>query len=261
MAALDHVVINTLRSMDAAADCFEALGFTLTPRGHHSLGSINHLMMTPGPYLELIGVPETGLQRQELLNSGYGLDGLVVHSDDVDADFARLTDAGLPAQPPGDLSRPATIGGRTLEARFRTVRFPANTFPGGRVYFCQHLTPELVWREEWLSHPNGFCGIDRFVIESPDAETDAMRFAAMFPSRVARSGYEWLLPLVGSRIHILAASKPSFASVDLVFDRLNEIERRALALGDAAAWWRKGPRDATITLPALNLDLTCRSLQ
>ena len=259
MAALDHVVINVLRNMDAAAECFEALGFTLTPRGHHSLGSINHLMMTPGPYLELIGVPEKGPQRQELLNSGYGLDGLVVHSLDADADFARLTGAGLPAQPPGSFSRPVTIAGQTLDARFRTVRFPLDTFPGGRVYFCQHLTPELVWREEWLSHPNGFCGIDRFVIESPDAETDARRFAAMFPSCAARSGHEWLLPLGDVRVHILAASKPSFASVDLVFEGLDEIERRALALGDAVVWWRKGPHDATITLPALNLDLTCRS--
>ena len=70
MAALDHIVINTLRNMDAAAECFEALGFTLTPRGYHSLGSINHLMMTPGPYLELIGVPDKGPQRQEILDSG-----------------------------------------------------------------------------------------------------------------------------------------------------------------------------------------------
>jgi Glyoxalase-like domain len=257
MAALDHVVINTLRNMDAAAECFEALGFTLTPRGYHSLGSINHLMMTPGPYLELIGLPENGPQRQELLDSGYGLDGLVVHSEDADADFARLTEAGLPAQPPGSFSRPVTIAGQTLEARFRTVRFPADTFPGGRLYFCEHLTPELVWREEWLSHPNGFCGIDRFVIESPDAENDSRRFAAAFPSHAARCGNEWLLPLADARVHVLAASKPSFASVDLVFEHLDEIERRALVLSDVV-WWRKGPREATITLPALNLDLTCR---
>ena len=258
MAALDHVVINTMRNMDAAAECFEALGFMLTPRGYHSLGSINHLMMTPGPYLELIGVPENGPQRQELLDSGYGLDGLVVHSVDADADFARLTAAGLPAQLPGTFSRPISIDGKTLEVRFRTVRFPAKTFPGGRVYFCQHLTPELVWREEWLRHPNGFCGIDRFVIESPDAETDARRFVAMFPSHAARSGNEWLLALEGCRVHLLAASKPSFASVDLVFESLDEIERRALALSEVV-WWRKGPHDATITIPALNVDFTCRS--
>ena len=47
--ALDHVVINVLRRMDEAADLFAALGFRLTPRGHHSLGSVNHLMMTAGP--------------------------------------------------------------------------------------------------------------------------------------------------------------------------------------------------------------------
>ena len=29
----------------------------------------------------------------------------------------------------------------------------------GRVYFCEHLTPELVFRSEWQSHPNGAEGL------------------------------------------------------------------------------------------------------
>jgi hypothetical protein len=31
-----------VRDLDRAADDFRALGFTLTPRGHHSVGSQNH---------------------------------------------------------------------------------------------------------------------------------------------------------------------------------------------------------------------------
>ena len=42
---LDHVVINVRRDMDPAEALCRSLGFTITPRGYHSLGSINHLMM------------------------------------------------------------------------------------------------------------------------------------------------------------------------------------------------------------------------
>src|SRR6185437_15593295 len=52
--ALDHVVINTLFDMDRAAALMSQLGFTLTPRGYHSLGSFNHLVMFEHDYLELI---------------------------------------------------------------------------------------------------------------------------------------------------------------------------------------------------------------
>lgn len=54
---LDHVVINVLFEMDGAAALMSQLGFTLTARGFHSLGSINHLMAFDDHYLKLIGLP------------------------------------------------------------------------------------------------------------------------------------------------------------------------------------------------------------
>ena len=77
-ATLDHVVINARDDMDRAADIYRRLGFTLTERGYHSLGSINHLAMFGTDYLELIAVPKgatTG--RMDLLNFPFGLNGLV----------------------------------------------------------------------------------------------------------------------------------------------------------------------------------------
>ena len=40
---LDHIVIDVRDRIDEAALRFGALGFQLTPRGYHSLGSSNHL--------------------------------------------------------------------------------------------------------------------------------------------------------------------------------------------------------------------------
>ena len=68
-ATLDHVVINARDDMDRAADIYRRLGFTLTERGYHSLGSMNHLAMFGTDYLELIAVPKgatTG--RMDLLD-------------------------------------------------------------------------------------------------------------------------------------------------------------------------------------------------
>ncbi|MCH2521594.1 MAG: VOC family protein, partial [Dehalococcoidia bacterium] len=55
-AIIDHVVINVRSEMDKAVEVFRSLGFTMTPRGFHSLGSINHLAMFDNNYLELLGV-------------------------------------------------------------------------------------------------------------------------------------------------------------------------------------------------------------
>ncbi len=56
---LDHVVINARDDMDRAADIYRRLGFTLTERGYHSLGSMNHLAMFGTDYLELIAIPKS----------------------------------------------------------------------------------------------------------------------------------------------------------------------------------------------------------
>jgi len=55
---LDHVVINVRVDIDEAARLFGQLGFTVTAKGYHTLGSVNHLAMFDTNYLELIGVPK-----------------------------------------------------------------------------------------------------------------------------------------------------------------------------------------------------------
>ena len=54
---IDHVVI-VVRNLDAARDAFRRMGFTVTPRGLHSLGSQNHCVMFGHDYIELLWSPE-----------------------------------------------------------------------------------------------------------------------------------------------------------------------------------------------------------
>src|ERR1700742_1531921 len=101
VATLDHVVINARDDMDSASDIYRRLGFTLTERGYHSLGSMNHLAMFGTDYLELIAVPKGAMTgRMDLLTYPVGLNGLVFGSEDSTATYESLAKAGVPFDPP-----------------------------------------------------------------------------------------------------------------------------------------------------------------
>src|SRR6266699_2690485 len=173
--------------MDEAARTFAALGFQLTPRGHHTLGSMNHLMVFATDYLELLGFGEVGASRPELAPFPIGLNGLVFKTDDADVVHAHALAAGLPILPVHAFSRPVELGGAQQDARFRTTRLDPAKIAMGRVYFCEHRTPELVWRPEWQVHPNGARAISRVIVATGDPRRSASLFGALFgPEAVAQ---------------------------------------------------------------------------
>ncbi len=179
-ARLDHLVLNTHYDIDAAAALLQALGFTLTPRGHHTLGSVNHLVVFPGGYLELIGQPRhSDKVRQEILDSPLGLDGLVYAVDDVPACHDAWQALGLQVQPVQHFSRPVELDGASIDARFSTVRLVPGQFAAGRVYACRHFTPELVWRDAWMTHPNGVQGIASLLVSDADPAAAARHYAQL----------------------------------------------------------------------------------
>ncbi|MGO6694443.1 VOC family protein [Rhizobium johnstonii] len=254
---LDHIVINTVTKMDDAAALFEALGFNLTPRGYHSLGSLNHLMMTRGAYLELVGVPPTGLQRADVLESPPGLNGLVLKSVDADGTYRDLAGLGLEPSHPVGFSRPVTIDGAEAMARFRTVRLPSAMFPAGRVYFCEHLTPDYVWRPEWFDHPNGFLGFGTLTVDTPDMARDIGLYAKVCdrPAMPLENGVR--LAIDGCTIDLITGDKASFRAITLVFDELDVIRMRASAQPDLV--WKGWPDgSATLDIPSLHVTLHCR---
>ncbi len=177
---LDHVVIDVRDRMDEAASAFAGLGFVLTPRGHHTLGSMNHLAMFATDYLELLGFGEGGASRPELAPFPIGLNGLVFKTDDADTVHAHALAAGLPILPVQAFSRPVELDGRRQDARFRTTRLDPTKIAMGRVYFCEHQTPELVWRPEWQSHPNGARAVARVIVATSDPRGTASLFSALF---------------------------------------------------------------------------------
>ena len=203
---LDHTVINVRYDMDAAERLFGQLGFTLTPRGYHSHGSMNHLMMFQSDYLELLGLPEgRDIDRKDLRDAPVGINGLVFKTGNADDTFAHMQSVGVAGDPPRAFHRPVDMQGEQRNVHFRTVTARPDAFPGGRVYFCEHGNPELVWRPEWQDHANGVVGIPEFVSVAEDAAGEAADFAKLLDGDVETDADGARFVAVdGGRITVLA---------------------------------------------------------
>ncbi|HEY0328285.1 MAG TPA: VOC family protein [Rhodopseudomonas sp.] len=178
---LDHVVINVMGRLDEAAAQYARLGFQLTERGHHTLGSSNNLAIFGNDYLELLGyLPGRETQRADLWAHPPGLTGLVFKSVDADLAYCTLQARGVPVQPPMSFARPVTLAEGTHDARFKVIRVSGGQVENGRTFFCHHDTPELVWRPEWQQHRNGVTGIAEFVIAARNPARTASLYEQMF---------------------------------------------------------------------------------
>jgi hypothetical protein len=178
---LDHVVVNVADKLDDAAALYERLGFQLTERGHHTLGSSNNLAIFGDTYLELIGfMPGREQKRADLWSHPLGLTGLVFRSPDPDLVFETVKGAGIGVEPPMHFARPVDLPDGARDAKFAVVRLAADEVPNGRVFFCHHYTRDLVWRPEWQNHANGVSDVAEFVIVAREPEKTVSTFTRMF---------------------------------------------------------------------------------
>jgi hypothetical protein len=168
-AILDHVVINVQTRLDAGATAYRNLGFSLTERGHHTLGTSNHLSVFQQDYLELLGV-EAGKPAPAwgIVANAIGIQALAFKMRDADALYRRLTENQQSVSPPEEFSRPVRLPEGTFDAKFKVVGVNQSPVEGVHIFFCQHLTPQLVWRREWQSHNNDTTGIAYLLLAVPD---------------------------------------------------------------------------------------------
>lgn len=154
---LDHLVVNVQERMDEIKTAYERLGFALTTRGQHSVGTINHLIMLQDNYLELLGAPAGAMIQgfTELLAEPPGPVACALATDDAGAAYEHFHAAGIEAIEPQELSRPVDMEGEMKDASFRITKLSPNLTKGTMFFFCEHRTRELIWRPEWQRHANG----------------------------------------------------------------------------------------------------------
>lgn len=203
---LDHAVI-LVRDLDAAQRAYARMGFNLTPRGTHTLGSQNHCIMFERDYLELMAVPRPHPALQyfsDFLARGEGLGAVVLATDDAGALYAELAADGIAADAPLDFSRPVAGLG---EARFRLLQLAADAVPGCRVLACQHFTRELVWRPEYRRHAVGATGIAALAVVVEDPARAAAGYARLLDARPQRIDEGLLVPTGGAPIALASRWK------------------------------------------------------
>lgn len=155
LLSLDHVVLLT-EDLERVAALFGELDFTVTPRAEHSaaMGTANRCVIMRSTYIEILEVvhpTERNAGWRALLVEGAGLRGLAIRTNDADAVREALRGAGFDVGEVLSFAREDEEG-RTL--RFRICRLPATVTPGYRIIFCEHETPDLVWRPIWTGHHN-----------------------------------------------------------------------------------------------------------
>lgn len=183
IAALDHVGI-AAPDLVAAALAYERLGFRLTPTARQSgplapggpvvpWGSANRCAMLRRGYIELLGIVAPALYDNELsrfLARYAGIHVLALSVADAAAELRRLRAAGIATPGVRPLARPAGGG----IARFK--RLPLDAAPEGRIQLVEHETPELLWRPEFLDHPNRAVALAGTVLCVADLGEAAERF-------------------------------------------------------------------------------------
>ncbi len=172
--------------MDAASQALERLGFKLTPYTAHSMrtapdedpkpsGTGNRCIMLRESYIEVLCAVGDAPMAQQLragVDRYTGIHLMAFTTPDAEKQHARLTDAGFDMQPLVHLTR--EVDGGTL--RFSVVRLIHGQMPEGRIQFLTHRTPDLLWREELMDHPNRVVSMTDVVMASADPTEAAARF-------------------------------------------------------------------------------------
>ena len=103
---LDHIV-HAVRDLDAAAELYRGLGFTVGARNRHPWGTHNYIIQFPGVFIELLTLAEPdklggdgfstlfGRYTGDFLKRQEGLSLLILESKDARADEADFRAAGI----------------------------------------------------------------------------------------------------------------------------------------------------------------------
>jgi catechol 2,3-dioxygenase-like lactoylglutathione lyase family enzyme len=188
---LDHIV-HAVRDLDAAAELYRRLGFTVGARNRHSWGTHNHLVQLPGVFIELLTVAEPeklgtdgfstmfGRFNQSFLARQEGLSMLLLESGDAAVDAAAFRSAGVGASEEMKFEREGKRpDGSPVKVAFSLVFARDDKAPDAGFATCQQHFPENFWNPAFQQHPNTASGVAGVVLAA-DNPTDHHIFLSAF---------------------------------------------------------------------------------
>jgi hypothetical protein len=214
---LDHVA-HFVPHVDAASAALEKLGFMLTPFSEQShraepggpltpAGTGNRCAMLQRGYLEFLtptGDTSNANQLRASIKRYVGVHLIAFGTAVAEADHERLKKGGFSPLEPVALQREIGTGAGRETARFTVVRVAPGTMEEGRIQFCRHQTPELVWQERWLHHANRATALAGVILRVADAQEAAQRYAR----------YTGLLPQVSGSVWRITTTRGYLIFVD-----------------------------------------------
>ncbi len=214
---LDHVA-HFVPAIEGAAAALERYGFRLTPYTAQTnqidgatvpSGTGNRCAMLRRGYVEILAATpspagDTPLSRQlrERLAHHVGLHLAAFSTADAAAEHRRLANSGFDTLPLVDMRRPVALDGIEEDARFTIVRVAHGSMPEGRAQFLTHHTERLVWRSDYLAHPNGAEALTGLWLAAPNPAEPAERFARFTGRAARRDGEVATVMLERGAIHI-----------------------------------------------------------
>jgi catechol 2,3-dioxygenase-like lactoylglutathione lyase family enzyme len=177
---LDHIV-HAVRDLDAAAELYRGLGFTVGARNRHPWGTHNHIIQFPGVFIELLTLAEPdkldadgfsvlfAKYNDDFAKRGEGLSMLLLESKDARADEAAFRAAGIAASEGMRFEREAKRpDGSPVKVGFSLAFADDTLAPHIHFATCQQHFPENFWNPAFQKHANGVTGVAGVVAVAED---------------------------------------------------------------------------------------------
>jgi hypothetical protein len=134
----------------------EKLGLSATPESAHRVkgkpaGTSNRCVMLEQGYLEILCPKLDTPHAQRARNFMTRYDGVHLAcfgTPDAAFEHQRLASHGFDPEPVVNLERKIDTG---EQLRFNVVYVPPEKMPEGRVQYCEHLTPEHLWKPQYVN--------------------------------------------------------------------------------------------------------------
>lgn len=196
---LDHIV-HAVRDLDAGANLYRRLGFTVGARNHHPWGTHNHVVQLPGFFVEVLTMAEPGKLgddgfsrlfgdfNRRFLETGEGFSLLILESTDAGADARAFAAAKVAASEvmrfERDGKRP---DGSPVKVAF-SLAFARDTLaPAHNFAVCQQHYPENFWNPAYQRHPNEVVAVGGVVMVADNPSDHHIFFSAFAGERELQS--------------------------------------------------------------------------
>ena len=168
---LDHIV-HAVRDLDAAAELYRRLGFTVGARNRHPWGTHNHIVQLPGFFIELLTLAEPdklgddgfstmfAAYNRDFIARGDGLSLLILESQNAQEDEAAFRAAGIAASEVMRFEREGKRpDGTSVKVGFSLAFAEDKAAPNIHFCICQQHFPENFWNPAFQQHANGVTAV------------------------------------------------------------------------------------------------------